>query len=416
MSRSVATLVVETVWRGSAPVAKMMFFEVIRRGAAAAAAADSQEAREKEVAERMLLQARMYLRTVLNLTKPVLTENKEAAANSEAGAEPAASSSSRPGKSSSSAAAAPANANNTGNQARNASPFPHGFRGQARALAEYEANLLEDAACVKLAYVCLCQSDFHSALIYSKKVLTKNGLPDGGGDESEDPSEIFTVPEANTIHERSWTSAPGTLILAALYASEALLMLGSSNEARALLGHFIALEVPKKGSELFRNSSIDSHVVGFGTPCRTDAVGYLSKDQEAVARETLGAAPTSTMGGLTPPSYVIQNLGTVGNVMAAGAVDSGNDDKKDKGSSLQVALMAYPPTHFPNLASASAQLYANMAVLQAQESKLDLAMQTCQKAMKLEPKGLAQVRTMAYILLRKGDRQGALRILKQSRS
>merc|ERR1719232_2155656 len=65
-----------------------------------------------------------------------------------------------------------ASADGAANEANAASGAPP----KARDLLEGEAGSLEDAALVKLSYVCLCLQDYSGALRYSRRLLDKNCL------------------------------------------------------------------------------------------------------------------------------------------------------------------------------------------------------------------------------------------------
>jgi Flp pilus assembly protein TadD len=60
-------------------------------------------------------------------------------------------------------------------------------------------------------------------------------------------------------------------------------------------------------------------------------------------------------------------------------------------------------------------LYANLAALQIQEGHLDEAERACEKALQVQPRALAPLHTLVYILLRRGQHAQALERLKQSR-
>merc|ERR1712048_970029 len=70
-----------------------------------------------------------------------------------------------------------------------------GARHHAKDHLESEASLLEDCALVKLAYVSLCQSDYASALRYSRRLLEKGHLLPHGidGSNRETPAPAATA-------------------------------------------------------------------------------------------------------------------------------------------------------------------------------------------------------------------------------
>eukprot|EP00439_Symbiodinium_sp_Y106_P036803 s1454_g4.t1 len=102
--------------------------------------------------EDPLVTAAMCLKNVLTLIDPMLQSAAQAAETAEANA--AAAGKAAPSQKASGSGA----------------PTPS-KSATARDLAEAEALLMEDAALLKLAYVCLCQRDHTPALRYAKRIL-----------------------------------------------------------------------------------------------------------------------------------------------------------------------------------------------------------------------------------------------------
>jgi len=394
-----------------------------------------------------LLQASMCLRNVLILVTPMLPE-RFAAGSSDGtadgnlgGASANASGSQAGGKEAAVAAGAASGSTRAakasapaGSSQKLAGPSGGGPRHQARDLLESEASLLEDSALVKLAYVSLCQRDYTGALRYSRRLLEKNVLlsqPVGSkaNEEVEDTRKSWAFQAQNlpqpcgttgtSTSSRQCSSSIACVTLAVLYAAEALLILGRPQEARSLLGSFISSDATSRSVEVTSTFCVEQHVIGAGSARRTsNAPLRVDPNDEGARRCCGGVDPTASLGGLSPPGYILQCLGSSASQPSKERGEGKGDIEKEKNSSkdsIQAALVMYPPSEFTRLGETQCMLYTNLAALHVQDDKLDEAEAACEKALRVQPHALAPLRTLVYILLRKGNSVQALRRLKQSR-
>mmetsp|Transcript_38620 Transcript_38620/g.111032 ORF Transcript_38620/g.111032 Transcript_38620/m.111032 type:complete len:1048 (-) Transcript_38620:174-3317(-) len=415
-------------------------------GASAAAGADG-ERRAADASEEALSQATMCLRNVLLLVGPRLPERESgtqhggAEGSAEAGA---AASGSAPGAAAASqdkASAMPAAAvgSAVARTAKGTSGAPVGGnkvpgpaasggpRSQARDLLEGEASLLEDTALVKLAYVCLCQGDFSGAVRYTRRLLEKNGLvlqaASGGksADESEEvrswvfhtenlPAAGATAVQAAASSVAKYASSTGCITLAVNYAAEALLAQDRVAEARSLMGSFVHGNATASGCRLLSASNLEQHIVSEAASRPTDR--GAAEASEEVLSICGGRHPSSSFGGFSAPWYIAQNLGSSGSQPSK---DRSGGDAKGEAEREKAALVVYPPSEFGRLGETQCMLYTNLAAVHVQDGNLDLAEECCEKALKVEPAALAPLRTLVYILLRRGDGIQAMRRLQRRR-
>eukprot|EP00406_Dinophysis_acuminata_P021164 CAMPEP_0179349900 /NCGR_PEP_ID=MMETSP0797-20121207/74478_1 /TAXON_ID=47934 /ORGANISM="Dinophysis acuminata, Strain DAEP01" /LENGTH=1078 /DNA_ID=CAMNT_0021064795 /DNA_START=84 /DNA_END=3320 /DNA_ORIENTATION=+ len=387
------------------------------------------------VGDGALIHAAMCLRNVIVLTAPMLPERSGSATGGADGA-PEDLHSGRSGgvggltgapiagTGASSVAAAMTAAAVAGDKAPCPPSGGGGSRHQARDLLECEASLLEDAALVKLAYVCLCQHDYAAALRYSRQVLDKNHLlpqaqtetskdsqqsgklqssPAGAAaaDDGEETRKHWAFQAQNLPHSASTTassakypSSVGCITIGVLYAAEALLLSGKPAEAKALLGSFVSGNAVSRGLEL--QSGAFSAAAG-------------DPSDERVRATCGGLNPGASMGGFTPPSYLSHSTGSSA---AQQAEKEKANNAKDAG---HTALVTYGPTEFPRLGDTQCMLYTDLAALHIQDGHLEEAERCCERALQVQPRALAPLRTLVYILLRRGDSAQALQRLKQSR-
>jgi len=358
--------------------------------------------------EGLLTQAAMCLRNVLVLTAPMLPE-RSAVGQASAEASQEEASGGTPGARSAKVGAS------------------SGSPPKARDLLEGEAGLLEDAALVKLSYVCLCLRDQSGALRYSRRVLDKNCLlpqaaAEGHAKESSQAEEarkqwafqaqnLPQSPGATGSSAGASVKCPssvGTVTLAVQYAAEALLLSGRPAEARTLLGSFITGNAVSKSLESQSSLAQDlerATVVGGGRSRATEANDTADERARGFCG---GLSPSLSMGGLTPPGYLLHTTGS----SSSQADREKSSSSKDGG---HAALVVYPPTELPRLGDAQCMLYTNLAALHAQDSNLEEAERCCEKALQVQPHALAPLRTLVYVLLRRGDHEEALQRLKQSR-
>lgn len=323
-------------------------------------------------------------------------------------------------------------------------PSPGGPRHQARDLLESEASLLEDAALVKLAYVSLCQRDYSGALRHSRKLLEKNCLlsQPGGSKPHEEFEEVRrnwafkvqSLPQtvgAVAGSNGGWSghkcpSSITCVTLAVLYAAEALLVLGKSADAKSLLGSFIKENAVTRGMEYQSTFNLEQHIIGVpGSSRRTSSETSLRMEpnQDSAKSVCGGFSPAGSLGGLTPPGLILQSLGSSasqpprertgegrGGEAGGERTNSSSKDSKD-----QAALVVYPPSEFTRLGETQCMLYTNLAALHVQDDNLDEAEACCERALQVQPNALAPLRTLVYVLLRRGNHIQALHRLKQSR-
>lgn len=414
-----------------------------------------------------LRHAAMCLRNVLVVSAPVSTDGTGDSADGAAGSSSSAAAVSGAGDSSASTAAvggadkASASVKKPANSADK----------KARELLACDASLLEDAALVKMAYVALCLNDPAASLRNSRRLLEKNFLvPVGAAGSSGGEAASSVIGSGKTGHlqdseteeaRKQWafqtgsflnssavvshaadgktpsaTAGPvpkfpassGCVMLAMLYAAEALLHIGKVAEAKVLLGTFLkegsSGGAAPKSSELQSNGFQDierilaAHVVGgLGAVKKpTEADRPEDAEEERTRAVCGGLNPATPMGGLTPPSWVLHGAGGPGALQAAKA--KGADTEKDKSSAKEsghAAFVAYPPTEFPRLGDSQCMMLTNLAALHIQDGNLKEAERCCERALQAQPRAFAPLRTLVYVLMRKGNNQQALSRLKQSR-
>mmetsp|Transcript_53258 Transcript_53258/g.105865 ORF Transcript_53258/g.105865 Transcript_53258/m.105865 type:complete len:1056 (-) Transcript_53258:49-3216(-) len=303
-----------------------------------------------------------------------------------------------------------------------------GSRMQARDLLECEASLLEDVALVKLAYVSLCRRDTAAALVHGRRLMEKhhmlppqassdakdtqqkmpNGATAGLAEDADEARKHWTF-QAQSVGSGSskYPMSIGSTTLCVLYTTEALLISGKLAEARTLLGSFVSSSALSRGLE-FQNgmcseqdrtnaASADGAHRRFGNDLGADRIASLS----------------GYMGGLTPPTYLAQ--GTSSSQSSKEGDKSDVDRPNSSKDGGHATLVSYGPSEFPCLGDTQCMLYTNLAALQIQEGHLDEAERACEKALQVQPRALAPLHTLVYILLRRGQHAQALERLKQSR-
>lgn len=346
--------------------------------------------------EGTLTQAAMYLRNVLVLAAPLLPDRSNLGAGADGAANDATSASGAPPKANSASGAPP----------------------KARDLLEGEAGLLEDAALVKLSYVCLSQRDYSGALRYSRRLLEKSCLLP----PSEDARKSWAFQVQNMPQAPGTGSAPaatskcassvGATTLAVLYASEALLLLGRPAEARALLGSFVSGNAVAKGLELQSSLSQELERATLVSPgsgsTRRSASEAAGADDERARSACCGLSPSTSMGGLTPPGYLLH-------CSSSGASQAEREKGNNSKDGGHAALVVYPPAELPRLGDAQCMLYTNLAALQVQDGNMEEAERCCERALQAQPRALAPLRTLVYVFLQRGSHTEALSRLKQNR-
>lgn len=316
---------------------------------------------------------------------------------------------------------------------------------EAREVLEDEAMLMEDAACVKLAYVCLCQHDHASALNYAVRVLVKNrllppppepkegrapGTPAPAGEDAEDAqkgwqfqAENLAFQGAESPQQMKYPSSVGSVTLATLYAAEALLLAGRQVDAKALLGSFVAAKAAPRGlelqdkalAELERTSGSAQSVYVSRRAGASPTTKKAGATQSGGDEVLCGLSANASMGGLSSPAHL---SGGVGATTAATATPKEKEGGKDKGGAKEAghsSLVMYPPCEFASLGDAQCMLYTNLGSLHVQDGKLPEAERCCERALQLQPRALAPLRTLVYILLKKQQYKEALDRLMQGR-
>jgi len=289
----------------------------------------------------------------------------------------------------------------------------------------------------------LCQHDHSAALRHSRRLLEKSGLlpqvatetpkdPPAGGkaqtsnaalgssDEAEEARKHWTfqvqsLPHSSGAGATTAKHPPsiGCITLAVLYAAEALLLAGKSSESRTLLGSFITGNAASRGLELQSNALSE---IERGSPTVVGAQGRGGEAEpgdESARAACGGFSPAASMGGLTPPGYLLHSAGS-----AASREGKGEAEKDKTGGGKDgghATLVMYSPCELPQLGDAQCMLCTNLAALHIQDGNLDEAERSCQRALQVQPGALAPLRTLTYILLRRGRHAKALECLKRSR-
>lgn len=370
---------------------------------------ETEEAGDAGGGAGLLSQAAMCMRNVLSLVAPSLPDRDRAAA---------------------AAATADASAEDGAGRGAPAASCPGSTRQQAREMLEAESSVLEDAALVKLAYVSLCQHDHASALRHTRRLLEKNLLLPQAS-QSEDfgdtgrtrwTLQIQNLPHPGRPSPVRCPSSAGCITDGVMYLTEALLLSGKAFEARALLGSFMAGDAAPRAIESQTSTFMElervagTHVVGPRYQARAAEPEATSDGHSACG----GLSASTPMWGLTPPSHVLASAGTQA-MQAMRERDGRGEGEKDKAhasakESGTAVLAMYPPTEFPRLGDMQCMLYSNLASLHLQDGNLKEAERCCEKAFEASPNSLAPLRTLVYILLRRGKHTEALQRLKQGRA
>lgn len=145
--------------------------------------------------------------------------------------------------------------------------------------------------------------------------------------------------------------------------------------------------------------------------------GGDAQAQERARGACNGQIPSTSMGGLTSPSFLLHGSGGLNALQAAKAREGKAEADKEKGSKDggQAAIIAFSLTEFPRLGDSQSMLLTNLAAIHVQDGNLGEAERCCEKALQAQPRALAPLRTLVYVLLRKGRHSQALAHLKQSR-
>jgi Flp pilus assembly protein TadD len=322
----------------------------------------------------------MYLQNVLSLVTPLLHE-RPAPAQGNAGV----SGSGTP----SAAANGEKTAGTAGTIVKSSKPSGIGgsSRHQARDVLESEASLLEDTALVKLAYVGLCQYDFASTLRHSRRLLEKNSLlatkDSVPSHKADDTKALWTFQAHNFVSSASaglaacvkHPSSAGCVTLAVMYLVEALLAVGKTAEAQRLLITF-------------------------------SRASPVAPEQSTGSESTSAGQQTA---GLTPPWYCSSVAGS------SGQKDHESKAGEEKEKSAAATYVSFPATELPQPQDTQCMLYTNLATLHAQDSNFAEAERCCELALKLQPRALAPLRTLVYILIRRDKHPQALELLRKNR-
>jgi len=395
--------------------------------------------------DEALVRAAMCLRNVLVLTAAALHEKgpvaepPEAATTSPAGAASVTAAAAAGQAASNTTPKGPKTLPPTTPTKGPGTPTPGSSRNQAKDLTDSEASLLEDVALVKLSYVCLCQHDHAAALRYSRKLLEKNHvLPHtdakpttpSAAEEAEESKKSWTFQSYNLPHSKDpkatpakWPSSMGAITSSVLYATEALLLAGKLADAKALLGNFSSTNALSKGLQL-QGTYLAEYERGSPSVLATAVVsherdGEIRHDQPAEGAPPAlcgGLHPLTSVGGLTPPSYLVN---CSSHAHQAGKDRDKGDAEKEKSNSKEgghASIITYEPSVYPHLGDQQCMLYTNVAAMHAADGNYEEAQRSCDRALQIQPRALAPLRTLVYLLLRKGQSAEAIRRLKEGRS
>ena len=230
---------------------------------------------------------------------------------------------------------------------------------------EMEANLLEDAALLKLSWISLCQHDHVSALRYSKRLLDKNNLLMAWTFQCQN----LPHPKDKGASPAKWSSSIGSIACAVSYVAEALWMGGRVAEAHHLLMTFGDKSIGK-GLQL-QAQQVHSEPLE-----SADVKKYLS----------------TPLGGLTPPVYL----------KSCGAPTPERDhevkrDEKGKGKEAAFSILVnYERASFLQLGDMQSMILTNFAAVLAQLGNFKEARGACEKALKIQPTALLPL-TLAYL-------------------
>lgn len=299
--------------------------------------------------------------------------------------------------------------------------------------AEIEANLLEDAALLKLSWISLCQRDHVPALRYSKRLLEKNNLliPSSGDNTSrmtpeaglEDLKKSWTFQVQNLPYSKDkqtvqskFPSSMGSIASAVSYAAEALLMGGRAVEARQLMSTFGEKSLGK-GLHLQAQHVQDQEK---SAPHSVPVLERMDKKEEGLFEGCPaqacggGLPPTASMGGLTPPGYSICCAAATHQPHQGRDRDAKGETERDKGKDGAFAVLVnYENASFPPLGDMQCTMFTNLAGVYAQDGAFEEAQRACEKALQIQPKALLPLRTLAYLYVRKGMPGEAMKRLKE---
>jgi len=366
--------------------------------------------------EDPLVTAAMCLKNVLTLIDPMLQSAAQAAETAEANA--AAAGKAAPSQKASGSGA----------------PTPS-KSATARDLAEAEALLMEDAALLKLAYVCLCQRDHTPALRYAKRILDKNHLLPAPSPEARTPDEKqeqlkknWTIQAQNLPHPKDakvvtrFSSSLGTIASAVSYTAEALSQSGKVLEAKTLVTSFGEKTFCKAVQQ--QVNFIAEQERNHNAPSSTMLSTTVMFEQRADKKEEglyegchnsllSNQQPTTNLGGITPPSFSINCASAAHQGKERDAKDAkGENDREKTKDGSYALLVAYESTMFPTLGDMQSLLFTNMAVAMSQDGLLEEARKYCDKALQIQPRALLPLRTLSFLLLKQGHGGEAIRRLK----
>jgi len=274
---------------------------------------------------------------------------------------------------------------------------------------EAEANLLEDAALVKQAYIALHQADYLQVLASVKRILTKNGLsqdeaPKSRNKDDDEGSWLFQwgrlwdgPGKKSEQAAARFPSSAATIHLAVMYGTEALLLLGRAGHAKQLLQPFVehhALPKHLHQSTLVSNSTQARLLER--PPSAPGSVAADRVDQHQFNQILTGGCAT------LQPSH------GVGGYLVPSAKDK-SEEKDSKDRSWE------PPTRGPCqlgvLADAQATQFINLAAVACHHGDLNHAERLCDLAARIGP-SIHSRNMQVYLSLARDDPTGALAALR----
>jgi tetratricopeptide (TPR) repeat protein len=254
------------------------------------------------------------------------------------------------------------------------------------------------------------------ALRYSRRLLEKSHLLLAAGEVSkaEDAKSLWTFQSQNfassaAVSPAKHPSSVGCVTLAVMYLVEALLLAGKSFEAQTLLSGFVSGNIASRGLEQQNGSCSEPDGAATGSRKSHSTSSKVVVDATTACG---GLSPQTPMGGLTPPWTGLSGSATA---QAQKEHESKGDGEKEKSKDGHATLVQYPATEMPKLGETQCMLYTNLAALHAQDGNLAEAERCCEQALRLQPSALAPVRTMVYLLIRRGKHAQALERLRQTR-
>lgn len=126
-----------------------------------------------------------------------------------------------------------------------------------------------------------------------------------------------------------------------------------------------------------------------------------------------GLPPITSMGGLTPPTYLIWSAAATHQGRDRDAKGENEREKAKTQDGAFTALVTYESTSFPVLGDMQCMMQTNLAGALVHDQAFEEGQRVCEKALQVQPKALLPLKTLSFLLLRKGQSGEAMKRLKE---